>query len=135
MRVVGTLAAVLVLATLGVALGAGVGGSSLAQPAEAPPKAERSPTVIVVPPAGTPPKKRPGKRAEAPAKTPVPAAGAVPVMRPATPDQEYKDCLTLWDKGTHMTRAEWAATCRRIQTRLNSVTGLVQATPGRRRAR
>jgi hypothetical protein len=23
------------------------------------------------------------------------------------------DCMSLWDRGTHMTRAEWRRTCRR----------------------
>jgi hypothetical protein len=31
------------------------------------------------------------------------------------------DCMGLWDKGTHMTKAEWLATCRRIQGRLDSL--------------
>ena len=37
-----------------------------------------------------------------------------------------KDCIGLWDKDTHMTRAEWRATCRRIQSRLDSVTADIQ---------
>jgi hypothetical protein len=36
-------------------------------------------------------------------------------------NQEYADCIRLWDAGTHMTRTEWSRTCRRIQTRLNRV--------------
>jgi hypothetical protein len=31
------------------------------------------------------------------------------------------DCLKLWDAGTHMTKQEWARTCKRVQTRLDSV--------------
>jgi hypothetical protein len=27
------------------------------------------------------------------------------------------DCVGLWDKGTHMTKGEWATTCRRLQGR------------------
>jgi pyruvate/2-oxoglutarate dehydrogenase complex dihydrolipoamide acyltransferase (E2) component len=27
-----------------------------------------------------------------------------------------EQCLNDWDKGTHMTRAEWARTCRRVVT-------------------
>ena len=38
-----------------------------------------------------------------------------------TPEQEYQDCLKLWDKGTHMTQGEWARTCRRIQNRLSTL--------------
>ncbi len=30
------------------------------------------------------------------------------------------DCLRLWDKGTHMTKGEWATTCRRIQSRVDN---------------
>jgi hypothetical protein len=31
------------------------------------------------------------------------------------------DCMKLWDKGTHMSKQEWARTCRRIQTRLDNL--------------
>ena len=31
------------------------------------------------------------------------------------------DCMRLWDKGTHMSKAEWATTCRRIQGRLDNL--------------
>jgi hypothetical protein len=31
------------------------------------------------------------------------------------------ECMKMWDAGTHMTKAEWARTCRRIQTRLESL--------------
>src|SRR5436190_1766948 len=31
------------------------------------------------------------------------------------------DCMGLWDKGTHMTKAEWATTCRRVQGRLDNL--------------
>jgi len=31
------------------------------------------------------------------------------------------DCLGLWDKGTHMTKGEWAATCNRVQGRLDNL--------------
>ena len=30
-------------------------------------------------------------------------------------------CMGLWDKGAHMTMAEWLATCKRIQGRLNNL--------------
>lgn len=143
MRMVGTMAAALVLGTLGASFAPGLGGRSVAQPApaaksdKAAPPAETAPgksgRVIEVPPAGTPPGKAAPKRADV--KTPVPPAGPVPAMRPTGPEQEYKDCLSIWDKGTHMTRAEWAATCRRIQNRLNTVTNQVPPMPGRRRAR
>lgn len=35
--------------------------------------------------------------------------------------QGIADCLRLWDAGTHMTKQQWAATCKRIQTRLDSI--------------
>jgi hypothetical protein len=36
-------------------------------------------------------------------------------------DQEYADCMRLWEPATHMTREEWSRTCRRVQNRLNAV--------------
>ena len=35
--------------------------------------------------------------------------------------EEYADCMRLWEPATHMTRDEWSRTCRRVQSRLNSV--------------
>ena len=29
--------------------------------------------------------------------------------------------MRLWDAGTHMSKQEWSATCRRVQSRLNQV--------------
>lgn len=31
------------------------------------------------------------------------------------------ECIQLWDKGTHMSRQEWARTCKRIQSRLENL--------------
>jgi hypothetical protein len=31
------------------------------------------------------------------------------------------ECIKMWDAGTHMTKQEWANTCARIQTRLESL--------------
>jgi len=28
--------------------------------------------------------------------------------------QYYADCMKHWDAGTHMTKSEWARTCRRV---------------------
>jgi hypothetical protein len=36
-------------------------------------------------------------------------------------DQEYADCMQLWDAKTHMSKQEWSRTCRRIQSRLDQV--------------
>ena len=73
-----------------------------------------------------------------PAAVPMPPADAkkpaVPTAR--GPEQEYQDCLNLWDKGTHMTRSEWASTCRRIQNRLTAIGQQTsQLNSGRRRVR
>lgn len=35
--------------------------------------------------------------------------------------ESIAECMKLWDAKTHMTKAEWARTCRRIQTRLESL--------------
>lgn len=88
----------------------------------------------------------PAPQPKAPAVTPsAPAPAATPAQPPAPaaktnargPEQEYKECLNLWDAATHMTRAEWAATCRRIQNRLNDITAQAKEITGptRRRAR
>ncbi|MDX2203253.1 MAG: hypothetical protein NW223_10925 [Hyphomicrobiaceae bacterium] len=76
----------------------------------------------------------PAAKAPAPA-TPAASPGA-PKDYVRTPAQEYEDCIKLWDAGTHMTRAEWAATCRRIQNRLSTIgQQSSQISPGPRRAR
>ena len=36
-------------------------------------------------------------------------------------DEEYADCMRLWDQATHMTKQEWSRTCRRVQSRLDQV--------------
>lgn len=33
------------------------------------------------------------------------------------------DCEQMWDRGTHMTKQEWARTCRRVQDRLQQMQG------------
>lgn len=97
---------------------------------KAPPKSR---SVDVSP--GAPVWKGPVKRAQEKPKPVVPETGPVPQQRRNVADQEYRECLKIWDKGTHMTRAEWAATCRRVQARLNTVTGQADPIPGRRRVR
>jgi hypothetical protein len=37
------------------------------------------------------------------------------------PTDTMAECMRLWDSATHMTRQEWARTCRRIQSRLESL--------------
>jgi hypothetical protein len=36
-------------------------------------------------------------------------------------DAAIADCMQLWDKGTHMSKQEWARTCQRIQSRLENL--------------
>lgn len=40
------------------------------------------------------------------------------------------DCMRMWDSGTHMTKQEWARTCKRVQSRLDNlkVEGLIPDT-------
>jgi hypothetical protein len=33
------------------------------------------------------------------------------------------DCMKIWDAGTHMSKADWARTCRRVQGRLDDLKG------------
>jgi hypothetical protein len=35
--------------------------------------------------------------------------------------ESIAECMKLWDAKTHMTKSEWARTCQRIQTRLESL--------------
>lgn len=30
-------------------------------------------------------------------------------------------CMQMWDSGTHMTKQQWARTCKRVQTRLDNL--------------
>jgi hypothetical protein len=41
--------------------------------------------------------------------------------RPRDRTTDIADCIALWDAGTHMTRQEWARTCRRVQSRLENL--------------
>jgi len=36
-------------------------------------------------------------------------------------DSAVVDCMQMWDSGTHMTKQEWSRTCKRVQTRLDSL--------------
>jgi hypothetical protein len=35
--------------------------------------------------------------------------------------ERYADCIKLWDSETHMSRRDWARTCRRIENRLQNL--------------
>jgi len=59
-------------------------------------------------------------------------AGALQAQSPSQPSRESQrskdqindtlaDCLKLWEPATHMTRQDWARTCKRVQTRLDNV--------------
>lgn len=50
---------------------------------------------------------------DAPKKPDAATAKATAAKRDA---DSLQQCLNDWDKGTHMTRAEWARTCRRVVT-------------------
>lgn len=108
------------------------------------PQAPQAPQVpqAATPPAAAPPPApaaAPPKAAATPTPAPAQPAAPAPVAKQATrgPEQEYRECLNLWDAATHMTRAEWAATCRRIQNRLNDITAKAAQlnAPVRRRVR
>ncbi len=39
----------------------------------------------------------------------------------ASPKELMAQCMRDWDAATHMTRQEWARTCRRVQNRLDNI--------------
>jgi hypothetical protein len=36
-------------------------------------------------------------------------------------NERYADCVRLWDRETHMSKADWSRTCRRIENRLQNL--------------
>ena len=58
-----------------------------------------------------------------------PAAAILPIRQPPSLPQsrqekhtsDVADCIQMWDTGTHMTKREWAATCKRVQTHLENI--------------
>jgi hypothetical protein len=50
-----------------------------------------------------------------------PSAAKGPRAEKIPGDDGVPECMRLWDKGTHMSRQEWARTCRRIQSRLENL--------------
>jgi hypothetical protein len=48
-------------------------------------------------------------------------------------NQGLADCLRLWEPATHMTKQDWARTCKRVQTRLDNVRVESIDPPGKRR--
>jgi hypothetical protein len=71
----------------------------------------------------TPPPKEPGSPAAVAPPGKGKAAKRDTAVRPGgqANNKEYNDCLALWDAKTHMTRQEWSATCRRVQSRINTI--------------
>ena len=53
-----------------------------------------------------------------------------PQSREKQHDSDVADCMQMWDSGTHMTKQEWARTCKRVQSRLDNlkVDGLIPET-------
>jgi hypothetical protein len=100
-----------------------------AQPAAKPAAPAAQPQAAATPAPAQPPTQQPTT------PTPMATTPATPGPVARGPEQEYRECLALWDAKTHMTRSEWAATCRRIQTRLNDITAQTQVNQGRRRVR
>jgi hypothetical protein len=61
-----------------------------------------------------------------PAPSAPPAAAKAKGARPPADGKDVAnnalaECLRIWDAATHMTRQEWATTCKRVQNRLDSV--------------
>ncbi|HEX6001391.1 MAG TPA: hypothetical protein VFZ16_18645 [Hyphomicrobiaceae bacterium] len=51
-------------------------------------------------------------------------AGFLPSQAPSTPGggaEGFKSCMGFWDAGTHMSKREWAAACRRVENRLQGL--------------
>ena len=60
--------------------------------------------------------------------SPSPASLTVLRLLPSTAQSKQKEhegaiaaCMRMWDSGTHMSKGEWAATCKRIQSRLDNL--------------
>ena len=67
-----------------------------------------------------------GAAAQTGTSVPVPPASARPAAPEATVrksaiEDSKAECIKMWDAGTHMSKQEWANTCARIQTRLESL--------------
>ena len=56
-----------------------------------------------------------------------------PQSRQKVHDRDVADCMQMWDSGTHMTKQQWASTCKRVQTRLDDLN--IEATMPKTKAR
>lgn len=101
------------LATLPVFIAVASGTAAIAQ------SAGNATTVPSANPAGEPRVPPIKRRAIAPDRksAATPAQRAIPDarMRGDRPLETLKDCMAFWDPQTHMTKAEWRATCLRNQ--------------------
>lgn len=61
-------------------------------------------------------------------------ANSSPASRKDAAQAAVAECVGLWDKDTHMTRAQWRATCNRIQNRLDDVSSQAAGQPSGSRA-
>lgn len=98
--------------------GPGVTGIPRIDARRAPPRAPTSSGPIVVAPGAPLP-----SSADRLAPSSVPPSGTnVParVIEKNPAKDAIADCMRLWDKGTHMTKQEWATTCRRVQSRVGN---------------
>ena len=50
-------------------------------------------------------------------------AGGPPKTGKNRASETVSDCMRIWDAGTHMSKADWARTCRRVQGRLDDLKG------------
>ena len=47
--------------------------------------------------------------------------------------ESYRSCLNIWDAGTHMSKAEWAHACKRVENRLDKLQADAQTADQRQR--
>jgi hypothetical protein len=59
--------------------------------------------------------------AKAPEAAPTPLIAPEAKTAKARAKENIAECLRMWDAGTHMTKQQWARTCERIQSRLESL--------------
>ncbi len=48
-------------------------------------------------------------------------AAALELGKKKAHEAAIASCEAMWDRATHMTRAEWSRTCRRVQDRLRQL--------------
>jgi hypothetical protein len=82
-------------------------------------------TVPGNPAAGAPAAPDPNLPATASGARPQPGGANSSAQSPRTGknpiNERYADCVKLWDNQTHMSKADWSKTCRRIENRLQNL--------------